>query len=73
MFSLFGKKPKSPEEPYLIPELLTLEEAYQGVLIYGATGSGKTSGPGQHIAISLLKIGTQDGQETRDSSARGQI
>lgn len=35
----------------------TVTNAFEGTQIFGATGSGKTSGSGQHIAVSLLKAG----------------
>ena len=36
---------------------ITFADALEGTLILGATGSGKTSGPGRHIALSMLKKG----------------
>lgn len=35
----------------------TIEDAFQGTHIFGATGSGKTSGSGQEIALSMLEAG----------------
>ncbi|MEO9476827.1 MAG: TraM recognition domain-containing protein [Cyclobacteriaceae bacterium] len=32
-------------------------DSLEGILITGATGSGKSSGPGKHIALSMLKAG----------------
>src|SRR5882762_2094036 len=34
-----------------------LFDALTGVMVFGATGSGKTSGPGKHLAIGYLKSG----------------
>ena len=33
----------------------TLGDAYEGTVVFGATGAGKTSGPGKHIARQLLR------------------
>lgn len=38
-------------------DLWTIGNAFEGTQIFGATGSGKTSGSGQHIAVSMLKAG----------------
>jgi len=35
----------------------TLRDAFEGVQIFGATGSGKTSGSGQALALALLRSG----------------
>ena len=35
----------------------TVRDACQGVHIFGATGSGKTSGSGRHLALSYLRAG----------------
>ena len=36
---------------------ITWAEAIEGTLILGETGSGKTSGPGRHAALAMLKAG----------------
>ncbi len=36
---------------------ITWADAVEGTLITGSTGSGKSSGPGRHIALSMLKSG----------------
>lgn len=53
------KKPAIPskQDPELIPGLLTLHQAYEGVLVMGGTGSGKTTGPGEQMARALLALG----------------
>lgn len=38
-------------------DIWTIGNAFEGTQIFGATGSGKTSGSGQHIAVSMLKAG----------------
>lgn len=38
-------------------DLWTVKDAFEGTQIFGATGSGKTSGSGQQIALSMLKSG----------------
>ena len=60
---LFKRKPKDHEDIldqtlYKLPntnEKITYADAVEGTLIMGATGSGKTSGPGKHIAKAMLK------------------
>lgn len=39
------------------PHPWTLQDACQGTQIFGATGSGKTSGSGRHLAIHMLRAG----------------
>ncbi|MEM9167423.1 MAG: TraM recognition domain-containing protein [Planctomycetota bacterium] len=41
----------SPKDPW------TLGDAYEGTVVFGATGAGKTSGPGAYIANGLLRLG----------------
>ena len=36
---------------------LTIADALQGIHIFGGTGSGKTSGSGQHLATNMLEAG----------------
>lgn len=36
---------------------ITWADSLEGTLILGATGSGKSSGPGKHIAMAMLKAG----------------
>ena len=38
-------------------DLWTKQDAFEGTQIFGATGSGKTTGSGQHIALGLLNAG----------------
>src|ERR1700691_5087312 len=66
MLSLRRSKAK-PETPEFHPTRLLrnwgdgegfrLSDALTGVDIFGATGSGKTSGPGRHIAYGYLAAG----------------
>lgn len=35
----------------------SLKDAFEGTLIVGTNGSGKTSGPGKHIALQFLRFG----------------
>ena len=59
------KKAKSHEEIldqvlYKAPgtdTTITWADAVEGILLTGATGSGKSSGPGKHTALSMLKAG----------------
>lgn len=59
----FKAKPKDHEDIldqtlYQLPntkDKITYADAVEGTLIMGATGSGKTSGPGKHIAKAMLK------------------
>ncbi len=61
----FGKpasdSPPEAEAEFLLDfegrDFWTLRNAFEGTAIFGATGSGKTSGSGQALAISLLKSG----------------
>ncbi len=46
-----------PLLPLSESDVLTLEEATRGIAVFGATGSGKTSGSGQAIARSYLRSG----------------
>jgi len=41
----------------LAEDIWTLEDAFQGTVIFGSTGSGKTSGSGQLLALRFLKAG----------------
>jgi hypothetical protein len=41
----------------LAEDAWTLEDAFQGTVIFGSTGSGKTSGSGQLLALKFLKAG----------------
>ena len=41
----------------LAEDIWTLEDAFQGTVIFGSTGSGKTSGSGQLLALKFLKAG----------------
>ena len=43
-----------PQHP---SDKFTIGDSFEGVQIFGATGSGKTSGSGKHIAKSFLKNG----------------
>lgn len=58
MFGLRRKKrtPAAPE-PEVLQGLVTLHQAYEGLLITGGTGSGKTTGPGAEAAMNLLRTG----------------
>jgi type IV secretory pathway TraG/TraD family ATPase VirD4 len=38
-------------------EAWTLRDAFEGVHIFGGTGSGKTSGSGRHFALAMLRAG----------------
>jgi hypothetical protein len=38
-------------------DFLTYRNLFEGTLILGATGSGKTSGPGEALALALLQHG----------------
>jgi hypothetical protein len=38
-------------------DALRLSDVCEGVVVFGATGSGKTSGPGEMLARSLLRLG----------------
>lgn len=38
-------------------EVLTVRQAFEGVQIFGGTGSGKTSGSGRTLALSMLQAG----------------
>ncbi|MEQ8470043.1 MAG: TraM recognition domain-containing protein [Marinoscillum sp.] len=38
-------------------EIITWADSVEGSLILGATGSGKSSGPGRHLALAMLKSG----------------
>ncbi|MCR5164919.1 MAG: type IV secretory system conjugative DNA transfer family protein [Thermoguttaceae bacterium] len=40
-----------------IKDYLTLGQAFEGISIFGGTGSGKTSGSGKTIAKAMLKLG----------------
>ena len=59
------KKTKSHENTldkilYEVPNTdteITWADAVEGTLIMGATGSGKSSGPGRHIALAMLRKG----------------
>lgn len=54
------KDPWSPERPLLHlskDDAWTIRDACAGTLIFGDTGSGKTSGSGQAIAASMLRAG----------------
>ncbi len=45
---------------YKVPVIntnITWADSVEGTLITGSTGSGKSSGPGRHIALSMLKSG----------------
>lgn len=60
MMRLWRKRSPSaphPPEPEVLQGLLTLHQAYEGLLITGGTGSGKTTGPGAEAALNLLKHG----------------
>jgi len=49
-----------PEAPLVLlngQDRLTLRQAYEGIHVFGAPGSGKTSGSGQTIARSLMRAG----------------
>ncbi|MEM9297172.1 MAG: TraM recognition domain-containing protein [Bacteroidota bacterium] len=67
---IFGKKTDSTQkqghEAFLDKELypvpgtdqsITWADAVEGTLILGATGSGKTSGPGKHAALAMMNAG----------------
>ena len=50
----------NPEAPLVLlngQDRLTLRQAYEGIHVFGAPGSGKTSGSGQTIARSLMRGG----------------
>lgn len=64
--NLFGKKSSIDNDPeslldqvlYKVPgndNEITWADAVEGTLITGSTGSGKSSGPGKHIALAMLK------------------
>lgn len=63
--SLFRNTPKDPESLldqtlYTVPGTgtkITWADAVEGTLILGSTGSGKSSGPGRHAALAMLKQG----------------
>lgn len=63
--SLFGFGPVVSNRPAPQPvalrlsphDVVTLGDACEGCLVLGATGSGKTSGPGFHLACNLLLQG----------------
>lgn len=64
MFKLFGSKSSGKDSDNLDVPLLnfgdyswTIEDATKGTQIFGATGSGKSSGSGQAIAHAFLKKG----------------
>lgn len=60
-----GEEPQGLDEPVLYFEEAggksrdpwTIRDACEGTQIFGATGSGKTSGSGRHLAIGMLKQG----------------
>lgn len=66
---LFKRKPKhwddvpwDPRRPLLQlsprkEDIWSISDAYEGTFVTGATGGGKTSGPGQHMAKSFLRNG----------------
>jgi len=69
---IFNKTPSDKNDPasnnetsldqtlYKIPKIdteITWADSVEGTLILGSTGSGKSSGPGRHIALSMLKSG----------------
>ena len=50
----------NPETPLLLlngQDRLTLRQAYEGIHVFGAPGSGKTSGSGQTIARAFMRAG----------------
>ena len=60
MMRLWRKRsPSAPAapEPEVLQGLVTLHQAYEGLLITGGTGSGKTTGPGAEAAMNLLRTG----------------
>ncbi len=59
---LVSTKPARNATPQVLIELtrrdpITVHQAYQGVLITGGIGSGKTTGPGAELARALLRQG----------------
>jgi zinc transporter ZupT len=59
------RKARAKAEPWVIHGLITLHESFEGILIFGGIGSGKTTGPGQEIAMSLLTIGMEEDDANR--------
>jgi hypothetical protein len=65
LLALFGFGPVASKRPEPQPvalrlsphDVVTLGDACEGVLVLGGTGSGKTSGPGFHLACNLLRLG----------------
>lgn len=63
----FFRTPPSPRLPDFHPQTVLrdwqnghsfrLSDAQTGVIVFGATGSGKTSGPGKHFAYAYLAAG----------------
>lgn len=53
----FLSVPTSPLLAYSKNHVLTLAQSFEGIQIFGGTGSGKTSGSANHIAKSLLHGG----------------
>ena len=50
----------NPDAPLLLlneQDSLTLKQAFEGIHVFGAPGSGKTSGSGQTIARSFMRAG----------------
>src|SRR5689334_22282958 len=41
----------------IVPVPWTIRHSCEGTVVFGATGSGKTSGSGRHIAHSMLRAG----------------
>lgn len=66
---MWRRRPEQPltqREPWLLSEALlalsehdlwTLADAFEGTLVLGATGSGKSSGSGRTLALSFLRAG----------------
>lgn len=55
---LFGpRKPEDPSLPLGSNDLVTLHQLYEGMLVFGSTGSGKTTGPGEAVIRYLLRMG----------------
>lgn len=70
MFPFFRRK-REPPEHWVLDGLVSLRDAYSGILVTGGTGSGKTSGPMKEAILNLLTMGDED-EETGSLGAHRQ-